>query len=160
MPYNLMSGKIDEVIVAVVEAGSDIRSAIEEVAKKEGLASGIVLSGIGTLKRAVLRNPKTDSIPPEVSLIEIDGPVELLSLEGNISIGIPEGPDARGGESINVHLHAIVSNKEGRTFGGSVASGNIVWRQVELVIARISGIALRRELEQKTKLTRLVLRKT
>ncbi len=160
MPYDLKSGKIDEVIVAVVEAGGDIKSAIEEVARKENITSGIVLSGIGTLRRAVLRNPKTYSMPPEVLLIEIDGPVELLSLEGNISIGIPEEPGAEGGESINVHLHAVVSNKEGRTFGGSVASGNIVWRQVELAIARISGIALRREREEESKLTRLVLGKT
>ncbi|MEM2882343.1 MAG: DNA-binding protein [Candidatus Bathyarchaeia archaeon] len=155
-----MSGKIDEVIVAVVEAGGDIKSAIEEVARNENIASGIVLSGIGTLRKAVLRNPKTDSMPPEVSLIEIDGPVELVSLEGNISIGTPEEPGAEGRESINVHLHAVVSNKEGQTFGGSVASGNIVWRQAELAIARISGVALRREREQKTGLTRLVLRKT
>lgn len=155
----MMSGRIEEVLVLAIGAGSDLKSAIEEVARKENVASGIVLSGIGTLKKAVLRNPKTDSMPPEVSLIEMDGPVELLSLEGNISVGIPEEPGAEGEGSINVHLHAVVSNKEGRAFGGSMASGNIVWRQVELVIAKISGVALKREREPRTKLTKLVLGK-
>jgi len=53
----------------------------------------------------------------------------------------------------------MVSDKDGRVFGGSVASGNIVWRQVELVIAKIGGVALRREPEARTKLTKLVLKK-
>jgi predicted DNA-binding protein with PD1-like motif len=160
MAYELMEGRIDRVLALVVESGGDLKSSIEEAAKSEGITSGAILSGIGTLERAVLRNPKTGSIPPEVSMIRVEGPVELLSLEGNISIGPPEGSGAEGAESINAHLHAMVSDRDGRVFGGSLAPGSIVWRQVELLIAKIGGIALKRELDPKTKLTRLTIKKS
>jgi len=77
-----MGGRIDGVIVLAVDAGSDLKSAIEEAAKRENITSGVVISGIGTLEKVVLRNPKTGSMPPEISLVRMDGPVELLSFRG------------------------------------------------------------------------------
>jgi len=158
MVYDLIGGRIDAIKVAAFGPGSDLRSSIEEAVQKEGITSGAIISGIGTLEKMVVANIKSGSIPPEISLVKIDGPVELLSVAGNISLEAKQGADGKTKESVNIHLHVWVSDKKGRVFGGSLASGSIVWRQVELVIAQIGGVAMKRE-QDSQKMMKLVLKK-
>jgi predicted DNA-binding protein with PD1-like motif len=100
---------------------------------------------------------KSGAVPPEVKLVNMEGPMELLSLGGNISLEVKE-ESGKAKESVNVHIHAWCSDKEGRVFGGSIGAGNIVWLQVDMVIAEIGGLAFRRKANER-KLMRTVLEK-
>jgi len=155
--YDLLSGKIERILALTIGSGSDLRSAVEEAITKGGIRCGVIISGIGTLEKMVFTNMKSGAVPPEVSLVSIDGPMELLSLGGNISTEV-KGPSGNGKESISLHMHAWCSDREGHVFGGSIGSGNIVWLQVDVVIAEIGGLAFRREANEK-KLMRIVLEK-
>ena len=154
MTYDSLSGSIKRIVVLTINAGSDLKVTLEEAVRRERITSGAIISGIGTLESMIFANIKSGSMPPEVSHVKMGGPMELLSLGGNISLEVK----GDGHESINIHLHAWCSDKEGRVFGGSLGAGNIVWRQVELVIAEFDGLDLRREIDEK-KVMKLVLKK-
>jgi len=155
--YDSLSGKIERIVALTIGSGSDLRSAVEEAVRKEDIRCGVIISGIGTLEKMVFTNMKSGAIPPEVSLVSIDGPMELLSLGGNISTEVKE-QSGKAKESISLHMHAWCSDKEGRVFGGSIGAGNIVWLQVDVVIAEIGGLAFRRKANEK-KMMRIVLEK-
>ena len=44
-----------------------------------------------------------------------------------------------------MHLHASVSNTKGETFGGHLASGNIIYTTAEIVIAELEDVTFTRE---------------
>ena len=98
---------LGRVIVMKIEPEKDLLTTLEDIAIKERIKTGIILSGIGSLKRALLRNLKNF---PECFPIDdkdrffksIDGPLEILSLEGNIV----EKEDGK----IVVHAHISLSS--------------------------------------------------
>jgi predicted DNA-binding protein with PD1-like motif len=157
MVHDVLSGKIERIVALTISSGGDLRSAVENAVKKEGIRCGVIISGIGTLEKMVFTNMKSGAVPPEVTLVNMEGPMELLSLGGNISLELKE-ESGKAKESISVHMHAWCSDKEGRVFGGSIGAGNIVWLQVDVVIAEIGGLAFRREVNER-KLMRIVLEK-
>jgi predicted DNA-binding protein with PD1-like motif len=74
-----------------------------------------VISAIGSLTRAVLR------YAGEPGGSVIDGPLELLTLAGTLGAG-------------GVHLHASVSDAEGRVYGGHLMPGCTVRTTAEIVL--------------------------
>ncbi|MFC1533998.1 PPC domain-containing DNA-binding protein [Thermodesulfobacteriota bacterium] len=161
-PYSeSVVGNIDSIFVMVIKSGADLESAILEAAEREGITCGVILSGVGSIDKVALANPrKTHSGALSLSYMKMQGRVELLSLQGNISRGIPiTQPTAEMREdSINVHLHAMVSDVDGRVFGGALHSGNVVGRQVELIVASIGGVDMKRVPDPVSKRAMIVLK--
>jgi len=138
------SGRVKRVIVAKVKPDSDLHSALEEIALKEGIHAGIILSCTGSLKRARLRQLKVfpRDLPPtdkERLFKVIDNrPLEILSVSGNIS---------RQSDRPVVHAHIVVSvalDGETAVLGGHLTSGNITYLLVEVAIAELEGIEMAR----------------
>ncbi|MFQ6127189.1 MAG: PPC domain-containing DNA-binding protein [Candidatus Heimdallarchaeota archaeon] len=71
---------------------------------------------------------------------EIDEPMEVLSCIGNIS--------KMKGETI-VHGHIVLSNREGRSYGGHLRKGTIVF-SAELFIMELERTVLEREYDEVT----------
>jgi len=63
---DLASGSIKRVTVAKVRPGSDLLTALEEIAPRERIRAGLVLSCIGSLKKATLRQLRVfpKGLPP------------------------------------------------------------------------------------------------
>jgi len=79
------------------------------------IRAACVISAIGSLTRGVLR------YAGEPGGSVIDGPLELLTLAGTLGTG-------------GVHLHASVSDAEGRVYGGHLMPGCTVRTTAEIVL--------------------------
>ena len=111
--------------------GADLKGALLELTKARALRAGIVLTCVGSLAEASLRFAGQDET---TTLL---GPFEILSLVGTLS---PEG----------VHLHIALADKEGKTVGGHVQGGCLVYTTAELVVGELSGMTFLRTFDTVT----------
>ncbi len=116
--------------MARLDHGTDIISQITDLAKEKKIETGF-LSVIGALSSAELGY--YDQVSQKYGKIRIDGPVELVSCSGNISL--------RDGQPF-VHAHAALSDKEGRVWGGHLNSGMVF--AAELYMQELLGLHLER----------------
>ena len=100
------TGKIARVVLGKLKIGVDLLGGIEELARKEKIKTGIILSGVGALQKGVFRNVKF--MPADYKLedkhrifVEIKNPLEIISLTGWIAT-------TDGGE-LNIHAHFMAS---------------------------------------------------
>jgi len=111
-------------IVKRIKPSKDLK---EELLKIE--ESGIIISGIGSLKRATLRLA-------DEKIAEIEGPLEIISMQGTITVD-------------GIHVHIAIANKDGKIIGGHLKGGCKVHTTVEIAILPYNG-TLRRSKDEKT----------
>ncbi len=100
---------------------------------------------IGTLNRAVFgfyKDGKYRNIVKEETL-------EIVSCTGNIVL------DEKN--DIIIHAHVVVSDQNGKAFGGHLMEGCLVGATAELMVVEATGIHVQRFLEDKTNLRLLRL---
>jgi predicted DNA-binding protein with PD1-like motif len=134
-------GRITEVITFRLDRGEDVLDSIQAVVKERDLHTGVVLSGIGTLDRVRMHFITHTEYPPNNEFVEYEGPYELLSIQGLIADYLP-------------HLHTCVSIKE-RTYMGHLEPGCRVLYLAEIVIGRMEGVKLTRDLNPETGIRQL-----
>ncbi len=111
--------------MARLDFGAEIVESITSLAEKLGVEAG-VFSAIGALKEAELGYYEQDT--HRYKTIEIEGPVELASCQGNISI--------RDGR-VFVHAHAALADHVGGLQGGHLHNGTIF--AAEICIHELKG---------------------
>jgi predicted DNA-binding protein with PD1-like motif len=126
--------QISRVVIGKLKIGVDLREGIVELVKKEGIKSGVFLSGLGALGKAVFRNAKI--MPPNYKMddkyriyLEINNPLELVSLPGWIAT-------TKDGE-IEVHAHftaSTVIDDKIVTLGGHLTKGTITSIKCVIII--------------------------
>ena len=141
------SGKIERVVMGKLRIGVDLLEGIEEVARKENIRNGVILSGIGALQRAIFRNAKI--MPPDYKMedkyrvyIDINSPLELLSLSGWIAT-------SDKGE-LNIHAHfsaSTVVDDKVITLGGHLTKGTITSIKDVVVIGVIEQTNIKAALD-------------
>jgi predicted DNA-binding protein with PD1-like motif len=119
--------------------GQDLIWELERFCEQHQLQAGFVLTCVGSLRRAALRlaNQPTTQI--------YERKFEIVSLVGTIS---PDG----------LHLHISLSDSQGRTIGGHLQEGCLVYTTAEIVIAELDGNVFLRELDPQTGYEELVVR--
>jgi predicted DNA-binding protein with PD1-like motif len=115
----------------------DLLGGIHELAKKEKVQTGIILSAVGALKKATFRNLKV--LPPDLKVekrhrlyLELEQPMEIVSLTGWIA--------TREDGEAEVHAHfsaSTVIQDRVTTLGGHLTSGIITSIKVVIVIGVI-----------------------
>jgi predicted DNA-binding protein with PD1-like motif len=120
--------------------GADLRKALSRFARENRLRAGVVLTCVGSLSRVVLRLADQ----PEGTTFE--GKREIVSLVGTLS---PDGD----------HLHLAVSDSTGRTVGGHLLDGSIVYTTAEIAVGEIDGLAFARVKDPVTTYDELAVRK-
>jgi predicted DNA-binding protein with PD1-like motif len=129
------SCKIERIVQFRVAVGSDLLFAIEEAVARENISCGVIISGIGALRRAIFRNLKIFPMKFPVSkndriYLEITSPMEMVSLGGWIA----EGED--GKPKIHAHFSAsTVVDESVQTLGGHLTEGTIADIKVVVAIA-------------------------
>jgi len=126
-------GRIDRIVMGKLRMDIDLLQGIEELVKAEGVRTGVILSGVGALKKATFRNLKV--LPPDFRIekhhrlyLELEQPMEIVSLTGWIATkedGVPE-----------VHAHfsaSTVMDDKVVTLGGHLTPGTLT--SVKVVIA-------------------------
>jgi predicted DNA-binding protein with PD1-like motif len=112
--------------------GDDLRRAVEDAASTFGAGSAVVvIAGIGSLAGAQLRfagRPEATAVP---------GDLEILTLSGTVAGG-------------SAHLHASISDADGRVLGGHVAAGCMVRTTAELLLALLPDWEFARRHDEQT----------
>lgn len=121
----------EKVLVARLDRGDDLLLSIQEMVKKEGISQGIILGAYGSLLESHVHMTILTTYPSKQEFIKMEGPLEILSLQGIIAKG-------------EVHAHMVLSNKNG-TYGGHLEEGCKICYLAELSIASIGGATLVRE---------------
>jgi predicted DNA-binding protein with PD1-like motif len=118
-------------IVLRLEPGEELVAAIESLAKRSQIRAAWV-RGLGSLSSLELDRHdalRREPDPPR----RIDGPCDLLALEGNVSLA--------GGTPIAL-LHVVVARASGEVLGGRLRSANVF--HAELVMECFDDVALTR----------------
>lgn len=99
--------------------GNDLRAALDSLRAEQDWPGAFVLSGIGSLTIARLR------LAGRTEPTEWVGDLELLTLAGTLT---PDGS----------HLHASVSDAEGRVLGGHVLPGCLIRTTAEILLVPLA----------------------
>lgn len=100
--------------------GDDLLGGIRALARAEGLRAAVVLSGVGCVSRARVRDAGGANVRP------IDEPCEIVSLTGTVS-------------AARTHLHIALAKGDLSTVGGHLCEGCVVNTTCELVLAELDG---------------------
>lgn len=123
-----------------LKPGEDLKKELFDWAVRNKIKAAIVLGAVGSLKPAKLRyaGRKKASV--------LRGPLEICALSGTIS---PDG----------LHLHLVVSDKNGRTFGGHVLEGSLINTTAELVLGELPEFSFARRTDPATGFKELAISK-
>lgn len=127
-------GRLDRVAVGKLSVGVDLLEGIRQLARREGIRTGILLSGVGALKKAIFRNVR--KMPPDLKVedrdrvyLELEQPLELLSLSGWIAT------KETGETEVHAHLSAsTVLGDQIVTLGGHLTPGTLTSIKVVVVV--------------------------
>jgi predicted DNA-binding protein with PD1-like motif len=140
----MLEGKIGRIIFTRIMEDEDLAEAIKKRAEKSGVKAGVIVA-IGSLKTVVLGYYKDG----QYKHIRLDGPLEIASCTGNVAV------DEKG-ETI-IHAHVVVTDENGKAFGGHLMQGSLVGATAEVAIIEGVGLTLQRVFDEKTKLKLLRL---
>ena len=96
-----------------LDPGEELHESLQEVARTEGIGAAAVTSGIGRVENALIGHLDAQGAYQQKMLI---GPVELLSMQGNIA--------SLNGEPFT-HLHVVVSDDEHVVHGGHLFEARV-----------------------------------
>jgi predicted DNA-binding protein with PD1-like motif len=114
-----------------LKPGQDLRQELESFVKENKIRAGFVITTVGSLTRANIR------LADQPSASKFDGKFEIVSLVGTL------GQDG-------VHLHISVSDNTGRTIGGHLVEGNLIYTTAEIVVGEAESLEFTRETDAET----------
>src|SRR5215216_3417239 len=107
----------------------DLYNSIEMFVQERKIEAGCVLSGVGSLTHVTLRFANQEIYNEDV------GHFEIVSITGTVSIH-------------GSHLHISVSDEQGKTFGGHLVPGCIIYTTAEIVLLEFEEQVYKREFAQ------------
>lgn len=93
----------------------DLKESLRRFVQQHNIQAGFILTAVGSLKQANLRFANQDN----AQLFK--GKFEIVSLVGTLSLD-------------GIHLHISLSDKNGKTLGGHLLSGCIIYTTAEIVM--------------------------
>jgi predicted DNA-binding protein with PD1-like motif len=152
--YIVRAGRPSRIIVARVKPGSDLLRSLQKITSEKGITSGVIVSGVGLLKHAKLRNCK--SLPEEYPISDVnrtflsfEKPLEILSISGNVALA--------EGEHL-VHAHLTLSSVEGdeiTVIGGHLIEGCEIFGFSEFAIMELEGLEMVKRFDEETRTLQL-----
>ncbi|MCC6147106.1 MAG: DNA-binding protein [Anaerolineaceae bacterium] len=118
--------------------GQDILEELISFSNVHRLQAVIVLTCVGSLKQASLRLANQ----PDGTLFT--GFFEIVSLTGTVS---PDG----------AHLHISISDSNGKTVGGHLMTGSLIYTTAEIVLGELEGLRFARPMDAETGYDELVV---
>lgn len=111
-------------LVIHLDYGEDVFESLQAIIAREEIHSGVIVSGYGTLNRCRYHSITTVGLPPKDGIVTLEGPFELMSIDGVIAGG-------------KLHAHFMAGDID-RTFGGHLEPGNRVLYLCDVVIAEFA----------------------
>jgi uncharacterized protein len=107
----------------------DLKQEIVAFAKEHHIQAGYIITCVGSLKKASLR------FANQPNPTSFEDKFEIVSLVGTL------------GYDSGVHLHASISDGTGKTIGGHLVDGNIVYTTAEIIIGEVLDVQFSRRLD-------------
>lgn len=109
-----------------LKPGQDLFEQIATVVAEKNIKAGSVLSAVGSLTHATLRLANREHFS------EYEGHFEIVSMTGTIS-------------THGSHLHISISDGDGKTIGGHLVPGCIIYTTAEMVVGAFDDVVYKRE---------------
>ncbi len=117
----------------------DLKMALDTFARAHNLEAACVLTCVGSLQRAVLRLANREEAA------ELIDKFEIVSLTGTLS-------------KYGAHYHIAIADGQGRTVGGHLLEGCLVYTTAEIVIGLLPDLSFLREVDSATGYDELYIR--
>ena len=129
--------KPKEIFIGRLNHGDDLLKEMTDICRKENTQFGWI-EALGAVKKARLAyyNQETH----EYQLFEIDQPLEITKLGGNVSL--------KDGNPF-IHAHITLADETGNAYGGHLAPGTVVFA-CEFRLEVFDGPGIRREFDEAT----------
>ena len=127
-------------IVVRLQKGDLLKESISKICIDNEIKAGVIISSVGSLVKARIRNAGATKIE------EINHDLEILSLNGTVS-------------KERIHLHICVSDSDLRTYGGHLEGGSVVNSTCELVILKLDEYEFDKVYDEKTGYNELLIKK-
>ena len=114
-----------------LKPGQDLKNEIESYLKANDIRAGWINCGVGSLTDYNIRFANQ----PEGS--KGSGHFEIVSLTGTVSVN-------------GSHIHISISDSTGKTIGGHLLNGNLVYTTAEIVIQESEELVFTREKDGST----------
>ena len=152
--YVAKIGRSGRVVVARLKPGSDLLRSLQEIAAEEGIGAGVILTGLGLLGEARLRN--CESVPEEFpitdanrSFLSFEEPLEILSISGTVTV-------AEGNPLVHAHVTLSgVEDKGIKVIGGHLIEGCVVAAFAEVALMELDGIEMVKGFDEETRTLQL-----
>jgi len=118
----------------------DLKQGILEQVKANQIHAGFMLTCVGSLRRAAIRLADQD----ETTVYE--NKFEIVSLSGTLDPGVG-------------HLHIALADSTGKTLGGHLMDGCLVYTTAEVVIGVASSLIFSREYDEDSGYPELVIKR-
>jgi uncharacterized protein len=128
------------VLALRLRPGQDLRQQIEAFVKEKQIRAGFIITTVGSLRQAAIR------LADQPSATSFAGKFEIVSLVGTM------GQDG-------VHLHISISDHTGKTLGGHLVEGCLIYTTAEIVIGEAEGLLFTREKDTETTYQELRIRR-
>lgn len=109
----------------------DLQKSLKTFTNYNNIKAGFILTAVGSLKQATIRFADQNN-----SKIFNDK-FEIVSLVGTLSTS-------------GIHLHIAISNKDGKTIGGHLNDGCIIYTTAEIVIGESEQFTFLRTIDDQT----------
>ncbi|GAB3181712.1 DNA-binding protein [Telluribacter humicola] len=109
-----------------LEPGDDLKKSLDAFITANHIEAGFIMTGVGSLTHVHLRMANQEQGE------RYTGHFEIVSLVGTLAVH-------------GSHLHASVSDSTGRTIGGHLLEGNLIYTTAELVLGVLPDVKYLRE---------------
>ncbi|MBW4638750.1 MAG: DNA-binding protein [Gloeocapsa sp. UFS-A4-WI-NPMV-4B04] len=114
-----------------LKPNQDLKESLKNFVVEQDIKAGFVLTAIGSLKQATLRfaNQNINTV--------LTDKFEIISLNGTLAIN-------------GIHLHIAIADQSGKTLGGHLDNGCIIYTTAEIVIGASEEFNFSRTIDQQT----------
>lgn len=122
-----------------LQPGEDLRRELARFASERRIHAAVIVSAVGSLKAAAIR------YAGEEKIATLQQNLEVVSLSGTL-------------DEQSIHVHLSVSDNTGRTTGGHLSEGCIVYTTMEIAIGELPGLRFLREKDPRSGYLELKIR--
>lgn len=114
-----------------LKPNQDLKTNIVSFVEENNIQAGFILTAVGSLKKATLRFANQNNYHV------FNERFEIVSLVGTLSIH-------------GIHLHISLSDKNGKTIGGHLVDGCLIYTTAEIVIGTSEKLIFQRTVDEMT----------
>ena len=120
-----------EILALRLKPNQDLRQSLTAFIKEQDIKAGFILTAIGSLQQATIR------FANQTASTVVKDKFEILSLDGTLA-------------TTGSHLHICIADKAGKTIGGHLDDGCLIYTTAEIVIGTSEEFTFTRSIDEQT----------